>query len=201
MYAVIRTGGKQYKVAKDDVIRVERLAADKDGLVRFDQVLMIGDGTKTTIGAPVVSGALVAGAYLDDVRGEKLIVFKKKRRHNYRRKNGHRQDLSLVQIVDILTDGKTPDQKAVAAAIDAHRAKHEKRAAAETEKKAKKTPAQKAEAKKKTVAKKTAAKKTAAKKTATKKAATKKAASGDGETKAKSPAKKTAAKKSAAKKK
>ena len=199
MYAVIRTGGKQYKVAKDDVIRVERLAADKDGLVRFDQVLMVGDGSKTTVGAPTVSGALVAGAYLADVRGEKLIVFKKKRRHNYRRKNGHRQDLSLVQIVDILTDGKTPDQKAVAAAIEAHRAKHEKHEASETEKKAKKSPAQKAEAKKKTVAKKTAAKKAPAKK-----AASKKAASGEGakgETKAKSPAKKTAAKKTAAKKK
>lgn len=190
MYAVIRTGGKQYKVAKNDVITIERLTADKDGLVRFADVLLLGDGAKTTIGAPTVAGAVVAGAYLDDVRGEKLLVFKKKRRHNYRRKNGHRQDLSLVQIVDILTDGKTPDQKAVAAAIDAHRARHAKVAAVETEKTSKKSAAQKADARKKSVARKTAAKPAPAKKAAAKTA-----------TKSKSPAKKTAAKKPAAKKK
>jgi large subunit ribosomal protein L21 len=195
MYAVIRTGGKQYKVAKNDVIRIERLAADKDGLVRFGDVLMLGDGSKTTIGAPTVAGVVVAGAYLDDVRGDKLLVFKKKRRHNYRRKNGHRQDLSLVQIVDILTDGKTPDQKAVAAAIEAHRAKHAKVAAVETEKTSKKSAAQKADARKKTAAKKSAAKETAARKAPAKKAAAKTA------TKSKTPAKKTAAKKPAAKKK
>ena len=194
MYAVIRTGGKQYKVAKNDVITIERLAADKDGLVRFGDVLMLGDGAKTTIGTPNVAGAIVAGAYLDNVRGEKLLIFKKKRRHNYRRKNGHRQDLALVQIVELLTDGKSPDQKAVAAAIEAHRAKHAKVAAAEVEKSAKKTTAQKADARKKTAAKKAAAPKAAPAKPVKKKAAAKTT------TKAKAPAKKTAAKKPAKKK-
>jgi large subunit ribosomal protein L21 len=199
MYAVIRTGGKQYKVAKDDVITIERLAADKDGLVRFADVLLLGDGAKTTIGRPTVSGAVVAGAYLSDVRGDKLLVFKKKRRHNYRRKNGHRQDLSLVQIVDILTDGKAPDQKAIAAAIEAHRAKHAKVAAEAVEKSAKKTSAQKADAKKKAASKQTATKKEAAKKAEPAKPAKKAAAKTA--TKAKTAAKKTAAKKPPAKKK
>ncbi len=193
MYAVIRTGGKQYKVAKNDVITIERLAADKDGLVRFGDVLMLGDGAKTTIGTPTVAGAIVAGAYLDNVRGERLLVFKKKRRHNYRRKNGHRQDLALVQIVDILTDGKSSDQKAVADAIEAHRAKHAKVEAVEAEKSAKKTSAQKADAKKKTAAKKAAAPKAEPAKPAKKVAA-------KTTTKAKAPAKKTAAKKPAKKK-
>jgi large subunit ribosomal protein L21 len=190
MYAVIRTGGKQYKVAKDDIIHIERLAADKDGLVRFDEVLLLGDGSKTTVGAPTVAGASVAGAYLADARGDKLIIFKKKRRHNYRRKKGHRQDLALVQIVDILTDGKAPDQKAVAAAIEAHQAKHAKKEVADTVKASKKSPTQKADAKKKTVAKKAAAKKAPAKKAAAKTA-----------TKSKTTTKKTAAKKTTAKKK
>ena len=185
MYAVIRTGGKQYKVAKNDVITIERLAADKDGLVRFGDVLMLGDGSKTTIGTPLVSGAAVAGAYLDDVRGDKVLIFKKKRRHNYRRKNGHRQDLALVQIIDILTDGKSADQKAVADAIEAHRAKQAKLENAKPAKKsaAKKAPAADADddADAKPVKKAAAKKKTA--------------------TKAKAPAKKAAAKKPAAKKK
>ena len=183
MYAVIRTGGKQYKVAKNDVITIERLAADKDGLVRFGDVLMLGDGSKTTIGTPLVSGASVAGAYLDDTRGEKVLIFKKKRRHNYRRKNGHRQDLALVQIVDILTDGKSADQKAVADAIAAHKAKTAKKEDAKPSKKsaAKKAPVSDDDEADAKPAKKAAAKKSAAK--------------------AKAPAKKAAAKKPAAKKK
>jgi len=185
MYAVIRTGGKQYKVAKNDVITIERLAADKDGLVSFGDVLMLGDGSTTTIGKPTVAGASVAGAYLSDARGDKVLIFKKKRRHNYRRKNGHRQDLALVQIIDILTDGKSADQKAVADAIEAHRANQAKLESMK--------PANKSVAKRKPAvdddddadakpAKKTAAKKKTA-------------------TKAKAPAKKAAAKKPAAKKK
>ncbi len=189
MYAVIRTGGKQYKVAKNDVITIERLAADKDGLVRFGDVLMLGDGAKTAIGTPLVSGASVAGAYLENVRGDKVLIFKKKRRHNYRRKNGHRQDLALVQIVDILTDGKSADRKAVADAIEAHRAKTAKKEDARpaTTSAAKKAPVadDDDEADAKPVRKTAARTKT---KTRT-------------VTKAKAPARKTAARKPAAKKK
>ena len=166
MYAVIRTGGKQYKVAKNDVIRIERLEADKDGLVRFADVLMLGDGASTTIGTPTVSGATVAGAYLDDVRGDKVLIFKKKRRHNYRRKKGHRQQVTVLRVTDILTDGKRPEPGAKAAP----RPKAEPKAAAE------KKPAAKKAAAKKTAAKKAPAKKAAAKKAAPKSKAGAKAA-------------------------
>ncbi|MDZ4735892.1 MAG: 50S ribosomal protein L21 [Rhodospirillaceae bacterium] len=190
MYAVIRTGGKQYKVTKDDVIRIERREAGKDGLIRFEEVLLLGDGDKSTIGAPLISGAVVAGALLDEIRADKVIIFKKKRRQNYRRKKGHRQELALVQIVDILTDGKAPDDKAVTAAIEAYRAKQTKNR-------------DKIDAdEKKTAVKKAPAKKAAAKTKTKTKAAPKSAAQGtEKKTTTKSATKKTAAKKPAAKKK
>jgi large subunit ribosomal protein L21 len=97
MFAVIQTGGKQYKVAKDDVIRVERLAGDAGDQVVLDQVLMVGD----KIGQPVVDGAKVTATVVAQARGPKLIVFKKRRRQNSRRKNGHRQDLTILRITDI----------------------------------------------------------------------------------------------------
>ena len=101
MYAVIKTGGKQYKVQKDDVIRVEKLDAEAGKSITLDQVLMVNDGKKSTIGAPVVAGAKVTAEVLEQTRGEKVIVFKKKRRQNYRRKKGHRQDLTVLKIKDI----------------------------------------------------------------------------------------------------
>ncbi|MAH04793.1 MAG: 50S ribosomal protein L21 [Pseudomonadota bacterium] len=101
MYAVIKTGGKQYKVQKDDVIRVEKLDAEAGKSITLDQVLMLNDGKKSTIGAPVVAGAKVTAEVLEQTRGEKVIVFKKKRRQNYRRKKGHRQDLTVLKIKDI----------------------------------------------------------------------------------------------------
>ncbi len=97
MFAVIQTGGKQYKVAMDDVIRVEKLAGEAGSEVVLDQVLMVGD----KIGAPVVAGALVKATVVAQARGEKIIVFKKRRRQNSRRKNGHRQDLTILRITDI----------------------------------------------------------------------------------------------------
>jgi large subunit ribosomal protein L21 len=97
MFAVIQTGGKQYKVAKDDVIRVEKLAGEAGSQVVLDQVLMVGE----TIGAPLVSGASVTATVVAQARGPKLIVFKKRRRQNSRRKNGHRQDLTILRITDI----------------------------------------------------------------------------------------------------
>ncbi len=97
MFAVIQTGGKQYKVAKDDVIRVEKLAGEAGEQVVLDQVLMVGD----KIGAPTVAGAKVTATVVAQARGPKLIVFKKRRRQNSRRKNGHRQDLTILRITDI----------------------------------------------------------------------------------------------------
>lgn len=97
MFAVIKTGGKQYKVAKDDIIAVEKIAVDVGSSVTFDQVLLVGD----KVGAPVVDGASVTAEVLEQFRDKKVIVFKKKRRQNYRRKNGHRQALTLVKITGI----------------------------------------------------------------------------------------------------
>ncbi|MEO3432239.1 50S ribosomal protein L21 [Inquilinus sp. CAU 1745] len=101
MFAVIKTGGKQYKVAKDDVIRVERLSDDAGSSVKLDQVLMVVDGDKVSVGTPVLSGASVTAEVVDHDRGPKIIVFKKKRRQNYRRKKGHRQDLTVLKITGI----------------------------------------------------------------------------------------------------
>ncbi len=114
MYAVIRTGGKQYKVAANDVITVEKLTADAGSVVQFDQVLMVG-GDKPTVGSPLVSGAVVTATVLEQVKGDKVIVFKKRRRHNYRRKKGHRQLGTVLRIGGIYTDGQKPDLTAAAA--------------------------------------------------------------------------------------
>jgi large subunit ribosomal protein L21 len=100
MFAVIRTGGKQYKVAQDDVLEVERVGAAAGDKIQLD-VLMLGNGADVTVGAPLVSGASVTAEVVELTRSRKITIFKKKRRQNYRRKNGHRQDLMLVKIVNI----------------------------------------------------------------------------------------------------
>jgi large subunit ribosomal protein L21 len=101
MYAVIKTGGKQYRVSKDDVVTIERVSGDAGATVEFDQVLMVGTGEDFKFGAPLVSGAKVIAELVEHSRGPKLIAFKKRRRKNSRRKKGHRQDLSVVRITDI----------------------------------------------------------------------------------------------------
>lgn len=101
MYAVIKTGGKQYRVQKDDIIEVELLDAEKGAAVTLDEVLLVGSEGKAKIGAPTVSGASVKATVLDQKKDDKVIVFKKKRRQNYRRKNGHRQNLTVLKITDI----------------------------------------------------------------------------------------------------
>ena len=111
MHAVIRTGGKQYRVAAQEVIRIEKIAGDEGEIVLFDQVLAVGN----ELGAPLVSGASVAGRVVAQARADKIIVFKKKRRQNYRRKQGHRQDQTIVRIEEILTGGKKPSAKKPAA--------------------------------------------------------------------------------------
>lgn len=101
MYAVIRTGGKQYKVTKDNTLRVEKLAADKGAKVNLDQVLMVFSEGKTSIGEPTVKGASVTAEIVEHIRDDKVLVFKKRRRKNYRRTKGHRQDLTVIRITDI----------------------------------------------------------------------------------------------------
>lgn len=101
MFAVIRTGGKQYKVSKDDTIRVEKLEVEAGADLSLDDVLLVNDGKATKIGAPVVAGAKVTAKVVAHERNDKIIVFKKKRRQNYRRKKGHRQHVTVLQITDI----------------------------------------------------------------------------------------------------
>jgi large subunit ribosomal protein L21 len=101
MFAVIKTGGKQYRVAAGDVIKVEKLDGDAGATVNFPDVLAVGDGDKVTLGAPLVDGATVTAEVLEQTRAKKIIVFKKKRRQNYRRKNGHRQHLTVLRITNV----------------------------------------------------------------------------------------------------
>jgi large subunit ribosomal protein L21 len=117
MFAVIRTGGKQYKVAKNDVIFVEKLSAEAGAAIELDDVLMVGDEAGVTTGTPELGGVHVAATVLEQMRDDKIIVFKKKRRHNYRRKNGHRQYLTVLRITDIVTGAaEQPAAEAVSAA-------------------------------------------------------------------------------------
>ena len=111
MFAVIKTGGKQYSVAADQTLEVAKLSGVAGDQVTFADVLMLG-GDKPALGAPLVSGASVVAEIVEHRRGEKIIVFKKRRRHNSRRKNGHRQDATLVRITEILTDGAKPSPRA-----------------------------------------------------------------------------------------
>ncbi len=101
MYAVVETGGKQYKVSQGDVISVERLSGKAGEKVALEKILMINDGNKTVIGNPVVKSAKVVGEIIKEGRGEKIIVFKMKRRKNYRRTRGHRQTYTSLKITEI----------------------------------------------------------------------------------------------------
>jgi len=187
MFAVIRTGGKQYTVAKDDIIEVEKLAGDAGSTVELGEVLMVGNGAEQTVGAPLVEGATVAAEVLAQKRGDKVLVFKKRRRKHYRRLRGHRQHLTVLRVTEILTDGRKPAKTAAKAPAKAEEKPAPKKA---DEKPAAEKPAET----------KPAAKKPAAKPAATKPAAKAKPAAKKPAAKAKPAAKKPAAKKPAAKK-
>ena len=101
MYAVIKTGGKQYRVSQGDVVKLERLQGDAGTTISFDQVLLIGTEEDTKVGTPVVAGAAVHGTIMEQGRDRKVIVFKFRRRKNYKRKNGHRQYFTRVRIDEI----------------------------------------------------------------------------------------------------
>jgi len=111
MFAVIKTGGKQYRVAADDKLQVGKVAGEPGDIITFGEVLVVG-GESPALGNPMVSGASVAAEVLEQGRGPKVIAFKKRRRKNSRRKRGHRQDFTLVRITEILTDGAKPSKKA-----------------------------------------------------------------------------------------
>ena len=172
MYALVKTGGKQYRVSKDDTILVERLSAEEGEQIILNDIVMLGDGDKVTIGTPLVGGAGVSATVVRQTRGPKIIIFRRKRRKNHRRTQGHRQDLTLLKIIDIAEDAKS-----LKTAKPAAKAAPKKAAASDT-------PAEKTATPKTAAAKKAASKATAAKKPAVKKAAA-----------AKKPAVKKAAKK------
>ena len=111
MFAVIRTGGKQYRVATDDVIKIDKVTGNPGEIVQFGEVLVLG-GTDIALGAPTVAGASVAAQVLEQGRGPKVIAFKKRRRKNSRRKRGHRQEFTLVRVTEILTEGAKPSKAA-----------------------------------------------------------------------------------------
>ena len=151
MFAVIRAGGKQYRVAAEDVIRIDRVVGEPGEVIEFGEVLLLG-GDTPQIGAPTISGATVAGEVLQHTRGDNVIAFKKRRRKNSRRKRGYRHEFSVIRITEILTDGAKPSKTPPA------RPKREPKAKPEGEAEAK--PA-KAKSKAKARSKKPAAKKPA----------------------------------------
>jgi len=148
MFAVIRTGGKQYRVAPNDIIEIEKIAGKPGDIVELSEVILLGGDGGPKTGSPTIAGALVAAEVIEQKRADKIVVFKKKRRKNYRRTKGHRQALTALRITEILTDGKKPSK----AAPRPEPKKAEKKpevAKAEAKAKAEKKPAaKKAEAKK-----------------------------------------------------
>jgi large subunit ribosomal protein L21 len=102
LFAIVQTGGKQYRVAPGDILRVERLPGDRGDEVQLDQVLLVADGDSIQVGQPLVEGARVVGEILRQGKGKKIIVFKKKRRKKYRRKQGHRQLYTALQVREII---------------------------------------------------------------------------------------------------
>jgi large subunit ribosomal protein L21 len=159
MFAVFKTGGKQYRVAAEDVLQVGKIKGDPGDIVEFGEVLVVVGGDSVTLGAPMISGATVAAEVLEQGRGPKIIAFKKRRRKNSRRKRGHRQEFTLLRITEILTDGKkankSPPPRPKRAAKpapetteSAEGSEATPKATAGTTAKRRKTPAKKAPAKK-----------------------------------------------------
>jgi large subunit ribosomal protein L21 len=111
MYAVIKTGGKQYRVAPDDVIIIEKIAGSPGDIVELGEVLLLSGDKGVEIGSPLLSGVTIAAEVLRQERGDTIIIFKKRRRHHYRRRNGHRQGLTALKITEILTEGRKPEKK------------------------------------------------------------------------------------------
>lgn len=122
MFAIVRTGGKQLKVEVGQKVSVEKIDAKIGSEFVLDQVLMVGEGDKVSLGTPLLSGAAVKTVIEDQTRTQKIIVFKKKRRQNYRRKNGHRQQQTILKIVDIIQDGQSSKSKVTVEAVSKEKA-------------------------------------------------------------------------------
>ena len=161
MYAVFRTGGKQYRAVKGDILRLEKLDADEGATIKFDEVLLVGEGSDVKVGSPLLSGSSVSAKVVRQGKSKKVSVIKFKRRKNYLRQGSHRQFFTEVEITGISGSGAKAAPKADAEDKPAEKKVAKKKAAKKTAKKA--------------APKKAASKKTASKKTASKKAATKKA--------------------------
>lgn len=202
MFAIIKAGGKQYKVTKDDTIVVNLMDAEEGDIVTFDNVVLLNDGGKTQLGAPGVKGASVAGRVIEHARGEKVIAFKKRRRKNSRRKRGHRQELSVVKITEILTGGKKPDLSAAKPAKKPAKSAEMSPESHGEEDMRKPTAKKSTGAKKKSSGRKTTAKKsTGARKAAKKTTTTRKTAKKTGGRKKTGGAKRATAKRGGTKKK
>ncbi len=137
MYAIVKTGGKQYRVAPNDILQVEKLDGEPGDVVVLDQVLMVATDKGLEVGAPLVEGASVSCELVDQIRGKKIVIFKKKRRKHYRRKRGHRQHYTVLKVLEILTGGAKPKAK------PAKKAEAKKAPAKAEEKKAEKPAAKK----------------------------------------------------------
>ena len=178
MYAIVEIAGQQFKVAKDQKVYVHRLQNEEGSKISFDNVLLVSNDDAVTIGAPAIKGASVTAKVLGHLKGDKVIVFKKKRRKGYKKKNGHRQYLTEIQIDDISVGGtkKTATKKEETSEEKVVKKAAPKKTAAKKEETAEKKAAPKKAAPKKTAAKKeeTAEKKVAPKKTAAKKTEDKK---------------------------
>lgn len=120
MFAVVKTGGKQYRVTAGDVLRVEKLEAEEGASVTLTEVLMVGDDSGVTVGSPLIEGASVTFDVLETRKDTKIVIFKKKRRHNYRRKKGHRQWITVLRVTDIVASaGKAASKKAASKKAEA----------------------------------------------------------------------------------
>lgn len=133
MFAVIKTGGKQYRVAANDVLTIEKLEGAAGDSVEFTEILMVGEGAGATVGTPFVEGAMVVAEVVEQGRARKVLAFKKRRRQNSKRIRGHRQHQTVVKITDILTGGAKPSKKAAAKKEAAPKAEAKAAAPAKTE--------------------------------------------------------------------
>lgn len=188
MFAVVRTGGKQYKVSPNDVIVVERLAGDAGSTISLDDVLMVSDGAKTTVGTPTVSGAKVAAEVVDQARGEKIVVLKfRQRTRSFRRTKGHRQEITVLRVTEISAPGMTTARaEAKAKPAKKEAAEGETPAAAPRKAKSKRSAGKAQGAKKAEAAKKSPAAKKAKAAAPKKKAAAKGKSAGKSKAKSKS---------------
>ncbi|MBR0596563.1 50S ribosomal protein L21 [Clostridiales bacterium BAD-6] len=163
MYAVIETGGKQYRVQEGDVITIEKLNVSAGDDITFEKVLMLSDGETVQIGAPTVEAAKVFGTVVENGKGKKVIIFKYKSKKDYRKKQGHRQPYTMVKIDSLSADGTPAPKKAVAAKPAEEKAEKVDAPAAEKKPAAKKAATEKKPAEKKAAAEKKPAAKKAAK--------------------------------------